>query len=130
MPEAQAEPSVGELLRALARDTGVLMRQELKLAGTEMTVKARRLALSTALVVIGGALALAGLMVLLAAAVAGLSAKFPVWASALIVGLLVMAVGGVFINRGLTALKRIDPLPNETIGTLKRDVEWAKEQVR
>ena len=130
MLEAQAEPSVGDLLRALARDTGVLIRQELRLAGTEMSAKAERVAHNAAVIATGGALALAGVLALLAAAIAGLATQLPLWASALIVGLVVMAAGYLLVNRGLSAMKRIDPLPVETINTLKADAEWAKEQVR
>jgi hypothetical protein len=130
MVEAQAEPSVGELLRALARDTGVLMRQELQLASAEMTLKAKTFAHNAALVATGGALALAGGMVLLAALVAGLSTVLPVWASALIVGLAVTLCAGLLIRRGLSALKQIGPVPEVTINTLKADAAWAKEQIR
>jgi len=130
MLEAQAEPSVGDLLRALARDTGVLIRQELRLAGTEMSAKAERVVHSAAVIATGGALVLAGGLALLAAAIAGLATHLPLWASALSVGLVVMAAGYLLVNRGLSAMKRIDPLPVETINTLKADAEWAKEQVR
>jgi hypothetical protein len=50
------------------------------------------------------------------------------WLSALIVGLVVVGIGYLLIQRGLTALKQIDPTPRQTIQTLQEDKEWVKEQ--
>jgi drug/metabolite transporter (DMT)-like permease len=130
MVEGQAEPSVGELLGALARDTGVLMRQELQLVSTEMTLKARVFARNTGLIAFGGALALAGGLALLAAAIAALHLVLPLWLSALLVGVAVTGIGYAFISKGLAALKAIDAVPTKTLHTLSADVAWAKEQVR
>ncbi len=130
MVAGQTEPSVGELLGALARDTGVLMRQELQLASTEMTLKARAFARNTGLIAFGGALALAGGLALLAAAIAALHLVLPLWLSALIIGVAVTGIGYAFISKGLTALKQIDAVPAKTLETLHADVAWAKEQVR
>jgi xanthine/uracil permease len=76
----------------------------------------------------GGALAYAGLLALIAALIIGLGELIPLWLSALIVGLVVVGIGYMLIQRGLTALKRIDPKPQQTIQTLQEDKEWVKEQ--
>jgi len=60
----------------------------------------------------------------------GLGQLIPMWLSALIVGLVVVGIGYMLIQSGLTALKRIDPTPRETIESLKEDKEWVKEQTR
>jgi Putative Actinobacterial Holin-X, holin superfamily III len=130
MVEGQPEPSVGDLLSALARDTGVLMRQELQLVTTEMTLKARIFARNTGLIAFGGALALAGGLALLTACIAALHLVLPLWLSALIVGVVVTAAGYAFMMKGISALKHIDAVPAQTLSTLSADVAWAKEQVR
>jgi len=66
MPE-QDPRSLGDLLAQLSRETGVLVRKEVELATTEMTAKAREAAADAAITAAGGALAHAGLLVLLAA---------------------------------------------------------------
>jgi xanthine/uracil permease len=76
----------------------------------------------------GGALAYAGLLALIAALIIGLGELIPLWLSALIVGLVVVGVGYMLIQRGLTALKQIDPKPQQTIQSLQEDKEWVKEQ--
>ena len=130
MVEGQPEPSLGELLGALARDTGVLVRQEFQLASTEMTLKARRFARNTGLIALGGALSLAGGLALLAAAIAALSLLLPLWLAALSVGVVVAGAGYALILKGVAALKALDAVPTTTLNTLNADVAWAKEQVR
>jgi hypothetical protein len=126
----KTDPSVGELLGTLARDMGVLVRQEVRLVSAEMTLKAKSFARNTLLVVLGGALGIAGLLVLIAAAIAALDTILPLWLSALIIGVVILGVGYLFIQKGLNAIRHIDPLPEQTIETIKDDVAWAKEQAR
>jgi len=128
--DTQPERSVGELLSALAQDTSVLMRQELNLAKAEIAEKAKIAGANAALIATGGALGLAGLLALLTAVIVALSAAVPLWASALIVGVVLMVAAYGLVSRGLTALKRIEPIPERTIDTLKADAAWIKERAR
>ena len=131
MPDAiKPDPSVGELINTLAQDMGVLVRQEVRLASAEMSLKAKQLARSTSLVVLGGALGIAGLLGLVGAAIAALDTVLPLWLSALVIGLVVLGAGYAFIRKGLNAITHLDPLPEQTLETLRADVAWAKEQVR
>ncbi|MBV9791409.1 MAG: phage holin family protein [Chloroflexi bacterium] len=120
--------SLGELFSELANETTMLVRQEIQLARTEMTQKATRAGKDVGMIGAGGALAYAGLLALIAALIIGLGELIPLWLSALIVGLVVVGVGYMLIQRGLTALKQIDPVPQQTIQTLQEDKEWVKEQ--
>lgn len=130
MQPRREERSIGELFADLASETSNLVRQEMQLAKTELTQKVSSAGKDAGLIGAGGALAYAGLLALLAAAVIGLGQLIPMWLSALIVGLVVLGVGYVLIQRGLSGLKRIDPTPRETIQTIKEDVEMVKEQTR
>jgi len=127
MPEQ--ERSLGELLSELSRETGVLVRKEVELATTEMTAKAKEAMADAGLTAAGGALAHAGLLVLLAAFVIGL-AQLGVepWLSALIVALVTIGVGYMLVNRGLSRLRRISAAPRETIQTLKETAAWTTRQ--
>jgi hypothetical protein len=129
MQERRDEPSLGELFADLARNTTTLVRQEVELAKTEMSQKAARVGKDVAFLAIGGAVLYAGFLALLAALIVGLGQLgLPWWLAALLVGLVVAAVGGFLIQQGLTALRREDLTPRQTIATLKEDAEWAKEQ--
>lgn len=120
--------SIGELFAELASETTNLVRQEIALAKTEITQKATSAGKDVGMIGAGGALAYAGLLALVAALIIGLGQVIPMWLSALIVGLVVVGIGYMLIQRGLTALKNIDPTPRQTLETLQEDKEWAKEQ--
>ncbi len=127
---AAKEPSVGALLGNLARDTSALVRQEMQLASTEMTIKAKAAARNAALVGVGSALALASLLAFMLAAVFGLATWLPPWASALVVGAIVGGAGVALASKGLTAFAKMQPLPMRTIATLKSDLNWVKGEVQ
>lgn len=124
------ERSIGDLFSELANETSTLVRQEFQLAKTEVTQKATSAAKDIAFIAAGGAVAYIGAIVLAFALVYALAELIPLWVSALIVGLVIAGVGYFLVQRGLTAIKNLDPKPNQTIQTLKEDKEWVKEQTR
>jgi MFS family permease len=125
------ERSLGELFGDLARDTGTLVRQEVQLAQTELSQKAARAARDAGVLAVGGLVAYAGFLALLAALILGLAAAgLDGWQAALLVGAVVAVVGGVLVQRGLGALKREEFAPRQTVETLKEDAQWAKDQVK
>jgi len=128
--QSKDERSLGELFGDLARDTATLVSQEVTLAKTEMTAKATRVGKDIGFLAVGGMIAYAGLLAIIAGVILLLDAIVPLWVSALIVGLVVAGIGYVLVQRGLTALKREDLTPRQTIESLKEDTQWAKEQVR
>jgi hypothetical protein len=129
MPEKQDDRSLGELLAELSRETGLLVRKEVELATTEMTAKAKKAAADAGIMAAGGALAHAGLLVLLAAFVIGL-AQLGVapWLSALIVALVTMGIGYMLVNKGLTNMRRTTVTPTQTVETLKENARWTTRQ--
>jgi len=130
MQRPRDERSLGELFADLSRETTTLVRQEVDLAKTEMTQKASRVLKNIGFLAIGGAVAYAGFLAIIAAVIILLAAILPWWLSALLVGVVIAAIGAFLIWKGLDALKKEDLVPRQTIETLKEDQEWAKEQVR
>ena len=125
------ERSLGELFAELSRETSELVRHEVSLAKAELSQKAARVGKDVGFISIGGALAYAGLLTLVAALVMGLArAGLEWWVSALIVGVVVTIAGYVSTQKGLTALKREQVVPTETIDSLKENAQWAKGQMR
>jgi hypothetical protein len=109
---------------------GVLVRQEVGLATTEMTHKATRMAQNMVVAAVGGLVVYAGVLALLAAIIIGLAAAgLAWWQAALLVGVVVTIIGGVLVQRGIDALKQADLIPAQTVRTLKEDTQWAKEQM-
>ena len=125
MPERPDDRSLGELFAKLSHDTGVLVRKEVELATTEMTAKLRTAGTHAGIIAAGGALAHAGLLVLLAALVLGL-AQLGVasWLSALIVAVAVMAIGYLLVNQGMSKMRSTNFAPTQTMETLKENATW------
>jgi len=124
------EPSIGELFADLTREMTTLVRQEIALATTEMGQKASGVGHDLGFLALGGAIAYAGLLAILAAVILVLGQVIPWWLSALIVGLAVAGVGYFLVRQSLAALSEIDLTPRYTMETLKEDVAWAKEQTK
>src|SRR5512142_1511562 len=93
------ERPIGELFAELASKTGTLVQQELELARVELSEHASRLGGDAATLVAGGFVAYAGFLAVLAAIIAGLANFMPWWLAALVVGLVVIVVGYVLIQR-------------------------------
>ncbi len=128
--QGRDDRSLGELFSELAQKTTTLVRHEVNLAKVEMSEKASRAGKHVGFLAAGGAVAYAGLLAILAAVIILLNDVMPLWLAALLVGLVVAAVGYFLIRRGLDALQREDLAPRQTMETLKEDKEWAKDQTR
>jgi len=129
MTGKQDDRSIGELLAELSRETSTLVRKELELARTEISAKAQKAVVHAGMVAGGGALVHAGVLVLLAALVAGLTqlGVMP-WLSALIVGVVTVVIGYVMVNRGVSNLRRVDVAPRQALETLKENATWTTRQ--
>jgi hypothetical protein len=120
------EPSLGELFGDLSRQITTLVRQELRLASTEVSRKASGLGRDVGVVAVGGLLAYAGLLAVIAAAIILLAQAIPWWASALAVGVIVSLGGYLLIRQGLAALRRADLAPRAAIRSIQQDLAAAK----
>ncbi len=129
MVEVKNDRSIGELFAELAGETSTLVRQEVALAKTELTQKATRAGKQIGFLVIGGAIAYAALLALMAAAIIGLAEVIPAWGAALLVGAVSAAVAAWLITKALHALRETELTPRQTIETLKEDAQWMKDQV-
>lgn len=124
------ERSLGELFSGLLQDTRTLFSQEVELAKSEMSQNASRMGKHVAFVAAGGFVAYAGFLAIMAALIVALGQLMPLWLAALLVGVIVAAVGYLLIQRGLSKLKSESMAPEKTMSTLKENVQWAKEQLR
>src|SRR5512138_3429943 len=94
----KSEATVGELFGALASDTGALVRQEVQLAATEMSEKAKAAARSAGLIVAGGALVHVSCVAAVVGLILGLMPFVPLWVTA--VSLVVLFAGaGILLVR-------------------------------
>jgi hypothetical protein len=128
-PDELRERPIGDLVKQLAGQTSTLVRQELDLAKAEMSEKAGVAGKGAGL--FGGA-AVAGLLAagaLTACVILALSEAIPAWLAALIVAVVLAAVAAVLAMQGRNRIRAATPpVPEQTVETVKEDVQWAKTQ--
>jgi hypothetical protein len=125
----EEELSLGDLFSELSADTSKLVRQEVMLAKAEISQKISRAGKDVAILVAGGLLAYTGVLTLTAALVLIVSLFMPSWVAASIIGLLILGIGYLLVQKGLNDLKKVAPMPEKTIQTLKEDKAWLQHQV-
>jgi hypothetical protein len=121
--------SLGDLFGELSQKASTLVRQEVQLAKVEMKQKATEASVEIATITVGGFIANAALLAFTAALVLGLAEFMAPWLAALIVSLGLALVAGLLIAKGVKALREMDPVPEQTVTTLKEDKEWLTRQL-
>ncbi len=123
----QKEPPLGALVHDLSVQIPELVRSELRLAQAELTQKGKRAGIGAGLFGAAGLLAFFGAATLIATAVLALTLVLPAWASALIVGVVLLAAAGVAALRGKSQVAEATPVvPERAVAGIKEDVETVK----
>lgn len=127
-PQAGHEESqgIGEIITEITSDLSRLFRQEVELAKAEMRQEAKKAGKAGGMF---GVAAIAGLMVVVLlsfALVYALDAIMPAGWAALIVAVLWGIVGAVAFVTGRKQAKEINPVPQQTVETLKEDAQWLR----
>jgi len=123
--------SLPELLKQLSQETTQLVHQELELAKAELQQKGRQAGAGAGMFGGAGALGLAALGALTACLILALDAVMPAWLAALIVAVVYGVIAFALVKQGQARLKEAaPPVPEQTIETVKEDVEWARTQMR
>ena len=122
--------TLGMHLSTLAHETMTLVRQELALAKAEMREKGAEVGKGLGEIATAGGIALAGLVILLGAAVAALAEIWPVWLAALVVGGAALLVGFMLANRARAHLETRKLRPSETIAAARNSGRSFKEGLR
>jgi Putative Actinobacterial Holin-X, holin superfamily III len=121
------ERPIGEVAKDLTSDLSLLVRQEIELAKAEMAQKGRTAAPGLGMFGGAGIVGLCAAGALTAFLVLVFSLVLPEWAAALIVGAVLAAVAYVLVRQGKERVAEAGkPVPEQTIETVKEDVEWAK----
>jgi len=129
-PRARADRSITALLSDLASETILLIRQEMALLKAELSEKFSRVGQGATALGAGALIAFSGWLVLLAAAVLGLATVVPAWLAALIVALLVLAIGGALVYIGKSRFDADSLTPRRTLRSLREDEAWLRERLR
>ena len=124
----RSDASLGELFSAMTAELSHLFHQELELAKVEMKEEATKAGKGVGM---WSGTAVSGLLALLLlsfAAAWGLAEVMPTAVGFVIVGVVYAVVGAFLFVRGRQELKKVHPVPQQTVETLKEDAAWARAQ--
>jgi len=120
------EPSLSELVSELTSELQLLVRNELELAKIEVSEQAKRGAKAGALGGVAAVGGMLGLLLLSFAAAWGLAEVVPTGVAFLLVGVVFLVVAAVCASAARKQIAAFKPVPEQTLSTLKDDVEVAK----
>ena len=130
VPGSRGDPRdqpIGELLKQLSQETTTLVRQELDLAKAEMAEKGKKAGKGAGMFGGAGVVGFLALAALTAALILVLDTGMKAWLAALIVGLVYAAIAGVLALTGKKEVQQATPpVPEQTVDSVKEDVQWAK----
>jgi uncharacterized membrane protein YqjE len=124
------QESVAAALDRLSADLTALAREEVALAKQEMEEKAREAALGVAIATAAGMLAATGAILLMVTVILALSTAMPAWLACALVGLATLTAAMVLGAVGIGVLRRVSPVPERTIASVRSDVEWLGRRLR
>ena len=127
---AMSDRSISDILQDVLRNLQEIVRSEVRLAKTEVREELTKARSAAVLIGAGAVCSIFAVFFLLLAAIYALSLVVPSWAAALIVTAALTAVAAIMVLAGLKQLKRIHPTPEKTVGTMKENVAWVKQQVK
>ncbi|HEX7361347.1 MAG TPA: phage holin family protein [Bryobacteraceae bacterium] len=122
--------SLKDIVQDIVRDIGNIFRAELRLAGAELKEKFRKGAIPGGMLVAAGLLGFFAMACFIATCIVALTIVLDVWLSILLMGVLLAIVAGGAFLMGRMALEQIDPVPQQTLETMKDNVEWAKNRLK
>jgi hypothetical protein len=123
--------SIGELFSKLSNETSTLIRQEMALARAELTEKGKEAGKGAGLFGGAGAVGLLGAGALTAGVILLLDLAIAAWLAAIIVGLIYVAIAAFLGLKGRDKIQAATPpVPEQTVDTVKEDVEWAKTRAQ
>ena len=126
---ARESESLGDLFSRLTEDLSRLVRDEVELAKVEINATVENVKAGGVSIGVAGLLGLMAFVMLSFAAAWGLAEVVPEGVAFLIVGAAYGLVALALLALGRQRLKAVQPVPEQTVETLKEDVAWAKEQM-
>jgi len=123
--------STGNLVKQLSEQTSTLVRQELDLAKAELAEKGKTAGVGAGMLGGAGVAGLLALGALTATLILLLAEAMDAWVAALILTVVWTAAAGVLALTGRDRVREgMPPAPEQTVESVKEDVQWAKTQAR
>lgn len=120
--------SLSELISGVVENLQNIVRYEVQLAKTEITDEAKTAGRGIAMLAVAAVVGIYAVGLFLLTAVWALATQVDRWLAALIVAVVVTVVAGILAMVGKKRLDEFNPKPEQTIESVKEDIEWVKQQ--
>jgi Putative Actinobacterial Holin-X, holin superfamily III len=124
----EEDRSVGQLLGDVTRELQALLRKEFELAKAETKEELQKAAAAGKGFGVAGLMGYLALVMLSFAAAWALTAIMPTGWAFFAVGVVFASIAVVMALKGRRELQKFHPVPDETVETLKEDVQWLKSR--
>ena len=122
--------SLSDVLQDILRNVQEMVRSEVRLAKVEIRDEARRAVSSGIWLAAGVVGALSAWIFLLWTVATLLATRMSMWAATLAVAVVMACVATPLIIGGIRRVKRIRPIPQKTVESVKENLEWMKQPTR
>jgi uncharacterized membrane protein YqjE len=127
---ATSDRSISEILQDVLRNLQSIVRSEVRLAKTEVGEELTKIKPAIVLLGIGAVCGLFGVLFLLLTTMYAIALALPLWASALVVAVVLIIITAITLKTGQKRMERVQPLPDKTIASMKENAEWARQQTK
>jgi len=122
--------SIAEVLQDILANVQAIIRAEVRLAKAEVREEASKAVSSAVWLLAGAALGICALVFALWTVAYALATVWPMWAAALVLAVVLAAASAAFITAGIRRLKRVSPVPRQTVDTIRENAEWVRQSIR
>ena len=124
------ERPVSDVFQDIVRNLQEMVRSEIRLAKAEIRGEVKQAVSSAVWIAAGGVAAMSAWIFLLWTLAYALATRTPMWAATLLVALVMAAAAAALIMSGIRRAKRIHPIPERIVESVKENLEWMKQPTR
>jgi uncharacterized membrane protein YqjE len=128
--DVNGERAVSDVLQDILRNLQDMVRSEVRLAKVEIREEVRRAVSSGIWIGAGLVGALSAWIFLLWTVAYLLATRMSMWTATLVVAVVMACIGSVLIIGGLRRVKRLQPIPQRTVDSVKENLEWIKQPTK
>jgi hypothetical protein len=125
-----ANRPMSEVLQDILQNLQDLIRSEFRLAKAELGQDARQAAASAVWVAAGAVCGLSAWLFLLWTAAFAAAQVMPMWAASLTVAVVMGLAAVVLLAFGRRKIKRLDPVPERTVASMKENLQWIRPSTK
>jgi hypothetical protein len=107
-----------------------MVRSEIRLAKVEIRGEVKQAVSSGVWIAAGGVAATSAWIFLLWTLAYALATRMSIWAATLLVAVVMAAAAAALIMSGIRRAKRIRPIPERTVESVKENLEWMKQPTK